>query len=922
MGELVGRRGAQAPIDALVADAGSGRGGLITITGPPGAGRSALLRDAGMRARSRGVRVLEARATTLDRESGLGLVRRVLLPLIEGDPDLLVGGPAAWAGPLFAPVQAEVDHLAVSQGLIAVLGRASESGPLLVVLDDVHLADRASVRVLAEVARAAAELPLALLVSVADGRTGGGLAALAATGSSVTIDRLDRPAVAELAAQVLGSPLPDDLLATLDTATGGLPAVLVPVLETLGGGGADAARLTADEIARVAPLALPAAVDERLDGVSAAARALALAAAVVGVEGRSDVVAAAAGIDPSAVAPLAAELADAGLLLPGPRLAWALPLLARAARDLVPAGRAGLLAIGAARAMAEAGDPPEQVASLLVGAPAVGEPWAVIALAGAATEAEWRGAPEVAKELWARQLEEPMDTFGRGWATAAVARAEMHLGDPAGAVRLDGLAPLVDDPGLRSRVRFAAGRAFLWNADAHRSATSFGAAAADAWAAGEDEVARRAEAGALLSCSIGGLGDDRVGRLARALPSDDGTASSSSVVCARAMAALVAHRDAGDVRALARRGSGDPRLYELPTSDFTALTAAAFCLVATGAAAEAVAILDQVIAIAHQIGQLSTVGTVSASRAGALLSTGRVSDALDSAEGALGAPHTWPIERPSAAAALAEVHRLHGDLDRAAGALAEHPVGPGEAPLRTAELQWLVVAARVALDRGSPAEARSFAERALAGGGLGAVLGADLVLAQALVADGAAEEAVEVLHGAVGGAPWRSLAAQGSHAVLAGRLAGDLDQVRGGIDLLRSGTSPIGLVDGLTALGHELLRVGSRAPAREAFREALGLADAMGTKGQASVAIDGLRLAGGRPRRQALVGAGSLTPGEERICRLVAAGRSNREVAEALFVSRKTVEYHLGNAYGKLGITRREQLAAALDGDQPAPTRP
>lgn len=48
----------------------------------------------------------------------------------------------------------------------------------------------------------------------------------------------------------------------------------------------------------------------------------------------------------------------------------------------------------------------------------------------------------------------------------------------------------------------------------------------------------------------------------------------------------------------------------------------------------------------------------------------------------------------------------------------------------------------------------------------------------------------------------------------------------------------------------------------------------------------------------------------------------NREVADALFVSRKTVEYHLGNAYGKLGITRRDQLAAALGGDQPAPARP
>lgn len=923
MADLVGRRGELDAIAALIAAARSGRGGLLTVSGPPGSGRSAILLDAAARARGADVRVLAARATQLDQESGLGLLRRVLLPLVEADPDLLVGGPAAWAGPLFSPGTAEVDHLAVSQGLISVLGRAGEGrGLLAIVLDDLHLADRASVRVLAEVARAAPDLPLALVVSVVEGRSGGGLAGLVALGTSHRIDRLDRAAVAELASERLGGVLTEDLLIALESDTGGLPAVLVPVLAGLAARGGDARALSIVDVAQVAPLALPAKVDERLDEVSAEARMLALAVAVLGADARIDVVAAAVGLDPAQVAPLVAELVDAGLFEPGARLAWTLPLLARAALDLLPSGRRGLVAVGAARAMAAAGDPPDQVASLLIGAPVVGEPWAAAALAAAATEAERRGAPEVAKDLWLRQLDEPLDTFSRGWATASVARAELHLGDPAGAARLDDLAPLVDDPGLRSRVRFAAARAFLWNAEADRSAACFGAAAADARIAGEEEVARRSEAGALLASGIGGLGDDRVALLAGALPASDGTAASSSQVCGRALASLVAHDDADEVRALARGGLADERLYVLPTSDFTAITAAAFCLSTTGATSEAIEALDRVIGAAHQIGQLSTVATVSASRAGALLAAGRVSEAADSAELALGAAHAWPIERPSAAAALAEVHRLHGDLDRAIRTLAEHPTRSDGGPLRTAELQWLVVAARVAIDRREPVEGRALAERALAGGGLGAALGADLALAQALVADGAAEEAAAVLDQAAGGPSWRSVAAQGSVAVLAGRIAGDLEQVQRGIALLRAGTSPVELVDGLIALGHELLRLAKRAPARDAFREALGLADALGTKGQASIAIDGLRLAGGRPRRHALVGVASLTPGEERICRLVAGGMSNRGVADALFVSRKTVEYHLGNAYGKLGITRRDQLAAALGGDQPAPARP
>lgn len=62
----------------------------------------------------------------------------------------------------------------------------------------------------------------------------------------------------------------------------------------------------------------------------------------------------------------------------------------------------------------------------------------------------------------------------------------------------------------------------------------------------------------------------------------------------------------------------------------------------------------------------------------------------------------------------------------------------------------------------------------------------------------------------------------------------------------------------------------------------------------------------------ALHGAASLTPQERRITRLAVEGRSNREIAEALFLARRTVETHLSNAYVKLKIDGREQLAEAL----------
>jgi DNA-binding NarL/FixJ family response regulator len=56
----------------------------------------------------------------------------------------------------------------------------------------------------------------------------------------------------------------------------------------------------------------------------------------------------------------------------------------------------------------------------------------------------------------------------------------------------------------------------------------------------------------------------------------------------------------------------------------------------------------------------------------------------------------------------------------------------------------------------------------------------------------------------------------------------------------------------------------------------------------------------------------SLTRQEQAVARLVADGHTNRETAAALVVSVKTIEYHLGNTYAKLGVTSRTQLALAL----------
>jgi len=80
----------------------------------------------------------------------------------------------------------------------------------------------------------------------------------------------------------------------------------------------------------------------------------------------------------------------------------------------------------------------------------------------------------------------------------------------------------------------------------------------------------------------------------------------------------------------------------------------------------------------------------------------------------------------------------------------------------------------------------------------------------------------------------------------------------------------------------------------------------------ADLARDELITAGGRPRRDAIRGRDALTPSELRVAQLAAAGQTNRQIAQALFVTRRTVETHLTSSYEKLGIRSRSGLAAAL----------
>jgi DNA-binding CsgD family transcriptional regulator len=151
------------------------------------------------------------------------------------------------------------------------------------------------------------------------------------------------------------------------------------------------------------------------------------------------------------------------------------------------------------------------------------------------------------------------------------------------------------------------------------------------------------------------------------------------------------------------------------------------------------------------------------------------------------------------------------------------------------------------------------------------------------------------------GAALRALA----HTAEPADAVGLLEQAVGLLDL-----SPARLehTRALVDLGSVLRRINRRAAARDPLRRGLDLAERGGMLRLAHRARVELRACGARPRRSAVTGIESLTPAERQVADLAAAGDGNREIAQRLYVTRRTVETHLTHVFAKLGISGRSEL--------------
>ena len=921
-------------VDGLVGTAGRAR--LLAIEGLPGIGKSALIAAAKARAHAAGAEVLGARGSELERSFSYGMVRQLFEPFLASQPGEeraeLLGGAAALAEPLFDPAQIEADpaadaSLATLHGLYWLTANLAARRPLLLALDDLHWCDLPSLRWLAYLLPRMEELDLSLVVGLRPAEPGVDPALVGRIVSDplATVIRpapLSAKAATRLLRETLSPDAEDAFCAACREETGGNPLLLRELVHAIA---AEGLAPTDENVPRLRELegrAGSRAVALRLSGLPSEARALAHAVALIGDDADPRHAAVLAGLDDKAASEAAAALARVDILRAGKPLGFVHPLIRTAVyEELTPLERESGHA-RAAQLVATAGAEPERIAAHLLRSPPAGDPQVVATLRDAARRAGSRGASESAVAYLRRALEEPPPDAQRAELLRELGSAESRVTGEAAVEHLREAHALIVAPVARAEAALLLGRQ-LFVLGGEESDVVF-REALDELAGADPELERLLEAGLITHGLFApGLHREAAERLDRVRGKlDDETVGEKLLLSLLAYHDARAGRPAAEVVPLTRRALADGRILRedavvgagfVPTS--TVLSMADLD--------EVLVVYEEALAEAHRRGSTLVFGAVKVFRSLALIWRGDLGEAEAETREALAAGEVWGATARfarHAAAFLADSLMEQGRLDEAAAVLAG--AGSSEVPPGSTRLLFLGDSARrLRLLRGDLAggleemleAGRQFDE---VGSRNPAFIAWRSPAALALLrldrhdeAGALVDEEIELAR--TWGAP-RALGAALRAAGLVERGERGLALLEEAVDVLKGSPARLEHAKARTELGAALRRANRRAAAREQLRQGLELATICEAASLAARAESELLATGARPRRIALSGVASLTPSERRVADLAAEGPTNREIAQTLFVTQRTVEVHLTSIYRKLGISSRSQLADAL----------
>ena len=937
---LVERESELCAIEASIRSAIGGHGGAVVVEGQAGIGKSSLLDEARRRASAAGMTVLMAQGAALEQDFGFGVVRQLFEPVIRGagagQRRSLLSGAAALAGPIVAPDEESdappAQQAAIVHGLYWLTAALAEQASVLLGVDDAQWADVPSLRFLAHLVRRLEGITTLVAIAVRAGDAPADASALAEIFATRGV-RLLRPAalsaggVARLMEARLGQAADPRFAEACRVASGGVPYLLEELVTALE---VDRVPPTAEAAARVAktgPRTVANATMLRLSRVSPAASEVARAAAVWGPHARLDRVARLAGLGPEDTQEAMDALIEMGVLAPGKPARFAHPLVLQAIYDGLPTTSRAAAHGRAAEILGSEGAPVDEIAAHLLLSEPMGRGDVVAALRRAASRGLARGAPQSAVAYLRRAMAEGVAEIDRAVLLRDLGRAEALAQDPGAAAHLEGALELAEAPVERAWALFELSGVCLLSGQWTRRLGLL-RDALDLVAGQDPDLESRLEAARSASefydPAFVGAAETRLARL-RALV-DEGTPGSRFL--ALVLGAVGAFRgvDRAEVLALVERGLDGGGLLRDEGSESLALPQAVAALIGLDEVAMAARATAGVLDDAQRRGSVAGFVAGSLYRLATEAHRGDVrsgeTDLRTAVE--LSVAHGLTFALPTIVCVGTDVLLERPALDDIASLLSSIKLEPALA--RTASGAWLTAArGRLRSQRG----ARDKAVQDLRAAGqiferLGfrnpilALWRSPLALA---LPPAAAEEARwlvnEELRDAMAAGLTRS---QG----VALRAAGCLEGGERGVQLLEQSLNELQHDDAalerartLVELGSMLRRTNQKAAARGPLRAGLDLAYRCGAERLAARATDELRASGARPRRHAVSGPDALTSAEARVVHMAADGMSNREIAQSLFVTAKTVENQLGFAYNKLGVRSRDQLHSALA--DPAP---
>jgi DNA-binding CsgD family transcriptional regulator len=921
-------------LSALLAEASAGRGAVAVIEGPAGIGKTELLAAVRRRAGGRGFRTLQARGRELEADMAFAVVGQLLEPALmsagPGERRRLLAGPArAGAGALgLAAGAAPASEFAALHGLYWLCVNLAERSPVLLTVDDVQWVDGPSLSWLGYFGRRVAELSVLMVVTVREGDPRVRTPAVAAVVSDPAVQRIALPplsmqSVMTLVRRELDEAASAEFCSACWTLAGGNPLYVRELLAAAGNKGLTGSEEDVAALNSVAAAAVGASVLARLERIGPDAVALARALAVLGSQYEVGVAAELADLDPMATELAADKLAAAQILTAARPLDFFHPVIGEAVYADLALGARRLAHRRAAGILDRAGAADRVAVHLLATGPA-GDPWVVERLSAAAEDAQERGAPEVAASYLRRALAEPVQAAERPALLLRLASAEWYTGQPTAIAHLEEALETACDVSM-----IAAASGPLANAYVVSDRTDVGVAvlrrAIDRIRPTDPLLALRLEGASALA----GIVDDRtapdalrtVDRLRARLDELPDPPVRLLVVTAQVMMRRAQSADDAErlVEQVLARKPYPPSL--------NVCTSIIVTLIGTEAFDTLQQLCDDMLTAARRRSAVQELIGIASFSAWALYRRGELADAEAQAR--------WATERATGIYAIdAPAHLIEILIERDALADAQEELARLTPPLDSHSIvavTYLMARGRLRAAQGRHTEAlQDFLACGERCERLGIVLAVYPWRSEAATSNaslGRTQEGrrlarAEVAIARTFGRP-RALgvALRSEGLVESGERS--LALLAEAVAVLERSQAPVELARALTDHGAALRRAGQRSQARAALERGLDMAHHWGARRIAGQARAELVAAGAKPRRDAITGRDALTASELRVARLAAEGKTNREIAQSLFITTKTASAHLSRVYRKLDVSRRSQLADALlatapERDEPA----